>query len=173
MRILIYIYIFAAVALSIWSVITESYPARFFIELLAPEPGDKYPVTITGLLTLISLLLPMIILMAILRLLRNRNEPVDGGGHFDKDGIYFMRLKQAQNRLIASPIFINGEERGRIDSGKNLFIELSPGTYEVQVGRKSEKSDQLIAQVELNKRTHVEISIVPNGLRSKYVVELV
>ena len=172
MRILIYIYILAAAALSFWSVITEAYPARFFIDIMAPEPGDKYSVTITGLLTLLTLLLPLALLLFIVKLTRNRNEPAMSEGYFTKDGIYFMRIKQAQNRLIASPIFINGEVRGRIDSGKNLFIELAPGTYEVTVGGKSEKSEPLTVSVTSGSHTHVEISIVPNGLRSKYVVEL-
>lgn len=78
-----------------------------------------------------------------------------------------------QSRLIASPIFINGEQRGKIDSGKTVFIPINPGTYEVEAGRKGEKSDKLIVQVEANKHAQVEIHIIPNGLKSKYVVELI
>lgn len=177
MRILIYIYLLAALVLSFGSLFMETYPALFFIELFAPEPGDKYPVGITGLVTLLVLLLPMLLLLFILKVIRNRKTSGTGylidDDYFNKSGIHFMRQKQMQNRLIASPIFINGEERGRIDSGKTTFIELQPGTYEAEVGRKSERSDKLIVQVQPNQHAQVEISIVPNGLRSKHVVEVI
>jgi hypothetical protein len=176
-RILIYIYIFAALILSIGSLFMESYPTRFWIDLIAPNPGDKYPVSIVGLLSLLSLLLPLLVGMFILKLIRNRksqtaNSLIDTD-HFNKSGIHFMRQKQIQNRLIASPIFINGEQRGKIDSGKTAFIPMDPGTYEVEIGRKGEKSDQLIVQVEANKHAQVEIQLVPNGLRTKYVLEAI
>ncbi|MGV3610967.1 MAG: hypothetical protein ACO1N0_08465 [Fluviicola sp.] len=177
MRILIYIYIFAAVIGSFASLIMETYPALFFIELFAPNPGDKYPVAITGMVTLLVMLLPLLLVLFILKVIRNRKKSETGylidDDYFNKSGIHFQRTKQLQNRLIASPIFINGEERGRIDSGKKLFIELQPGTYEVEVGKKSERSDKTIVQVQANVHAQVEISIIPNGLRSKHVVELI
>lgn len=177
MRILIYIYIFAALILSIGSLFLESYPTRFWIDLIAPNPGDKYPVSIVGLLSFLSLLLPLLILMFILKLVRNRKTSIThsliDNDHFNKSGIQFMRQKQMQNRLIASGIFINGEQKGRIDSGKTAFIPLDPGTYEVEIGAKRDKSDKLIVQVEPNKHTQLEIQIIPNGLRSKHVVELI
>lgn len=177
MRIFVLIYILAAVVLSIGSVIMESYPALFFINLFAPNPGDKYPLAITGLITLLALLLPLLLLLFILKVLRNRKsvetDSLIDDDYFNKSGIHFMRIKQMQNRLIASPIFINGKQQGKIDSGKKLFIELQPGTYEVEVGRKGETSDKLIVQVQANQHTQVEIQIVPNGLRSKHVVEVV
>ncbi len=175
MRVLIYIYIFAALIGSFGSLFLELYPALFWIELFAPEPGDKYPIAITGMLTFLSLLLPLLILMFILKILRNRkssgtNSILDDD-YFNKSGIHFIRIKQAQNRLIASPIFINGEQKGKIDSGKKLFVALHPGIYEVEVGTKREKSDKLIVQVQANTHSQLEIQAVPNGLRSKYVVE--
>ena len=177
MRIFTYIYIFAAVILSFWSVVMETYPALFFINLFAPEPGDKYPLAITGLLTLLILLLPLALLLLILKLIRNRKTSETGylidDDYFNKSGIHFMRIKQMQNRLIASPIYVDGEESGRIDSGKKMFLELQPGTYEVEVGKKSERSDKTIVQVQSNQHAQVEISIVPNGLRSKHVLEVV
>ena len=177
MRILIYIYIFAALILSFGSLFMETYPALFFINLFAPDPGDKYPLAITGLLTFLALLLPLLLLLFILKVLRNRKSTETGylidNDYFNKSGIHFMRQKQMQNRLIASPIFINGKQQGKIDSGKKLFIELQPGTYEVEVGRKGETSDKLIVQVQANQHTQVEIQLVPNGLRSKHVIETV
>ncbi|WP_343634778.1 DUF2846 domain-containing protein [Fluviicola sp.] len=175
MRIFIYIYIFAALMLSFGSLIMETYPALFFINLFAPNPGDKYPVGITGLVTLLVLLLPMIALLFILKVIRNRKSSETGylidDDYFNKSGIHFMREKQMQNRLIASPVFINGEERGRIDSGKKLFIELQPGTYEVEAGRKGERSDKLVVQVQANQHAQVSIQIVPAGLKSKHVLD--
>lgn len=177
MRILIYIYVFAAAILSFGSLIMETYPALFFINLVAPEPGDKYPAAIIGLLTLLVMLLPLLLVLFILKVIRNRKKSETGylidDDYFNKSGIHFMRQKQMQNRLIASPVFINGEERGKIDSGKKLFLELQPGTYEVEVGKKSERSDKLIVQVQPNQHTQVEIRIVPNGLRSKHVMEVI
>jgi hypothetical protein len=162
---------------SFGSLIVESYPALFWIELLAPKPGDKYPIAITGLLTLLSLLLPLVLLMFILKLIRNRkgdetNHVLDSD-YFNKSGIHFIRIKQIQNRLISSPIFINGEQKGNIDSGKKVFVALDPGTYEVELGSKRERSDTLIVQVQANSHTQVEIRIIPNGLRSKHVIEVV
>lgn len=177
MRIFTYIYIFAAIILAFWSVIMETYPALFFINLFAPEPGDKYPIAITGLVTLLALLLPLLLLLFILKVIRNRKTSATGylidDDYFNKSGIHFHRIKQMQNRLIASPVYINGEERGRIDSGKKLFLELEPGTYEVEAGKKSERSGKTIVQVQANLHAQVEIQIVPNGLRSKHVVEVV
>ncbi len=177
MRTFIYIYIAAAVISSFASLIMESYPALFFINLIAPEPGDKYPVGITGLITLLALLLPLILLLFILKVVRNRRTSETGylidNDYFNKSGIHFYRIRQMQNRLISSPVFIDNEERGRIDSGKKLFIELQPGTYEVEVGKKSERSDKLIVHVQPNQHTQVEIQIAPNGLRSKHVVEVI
>lgn len=177
MRVLIYIYILAAAVLSFASLVMESYPALFFINLFAPEPGDKYPLAITGLITFLTLLLPLLLFLFVLKVIRNRKKSETGylidNDYFNKSGIHFHRIKQMQNRLIASPVFINGEECGRIDSGKKLFLELQPGTYEVEVGKKSERSDKLIVQVHPNQHVQVEIQIVPNGLRSKHVVEVI
>lgn len=177
MRILIYIYVFAAAILSFGSLIMEAYPALFFINLFAPGPGDKYPVAITGLVTLLTLLLPLLLILFVLKVLRNRKTAETGhlidDDYFNKSGIHFSRIKQAQNRLIASPIFINGEQKGKIDSGKKLFLALDPGTYEIEVGAKREKSDQLIVQVQTNTHLQVEIQLVPNGLKSKHVIEVV
>lgn len=177
MRIFIYIYLLAAVVLSIGSLIMETYPALFFINLIAPNPGDKYPIAITGLVTLLALLLPLLLVMFILKLIRNRkNAETDyliDTDYFNKSGIHFTRIKQMQNRLIASPIFINGEQQGKIDSGKKCFVELQPGTYEVEVGAKREKSEKLIVQVQANQHAQVEIQIVPDGLRSKHVIEVI
>jgi hypothetical protein len=93
--------------------------------------------------------------------------------YFNKSGIHFTRLKQMQNRLISSPIFIDGEQKGKIDSGKKLFIAMDPGTYEVEVGSKREKSDKLIVQVQANTHSQVAIQLVPNGLKSKHVIETI
>lgn len=177
MRILIYIYIFVAVILSFGSLIMETHPALFFIELFAPNPGDKYPVAITGLVTLLSLLLPLVLLMFVLKLIRNRksgetNSLIDEES-FNKSGMHFSRIKQMENRLIASPIFINGEQKGKIDSGKTAFISLDPGSYEVVVGRGGERSDVLIVQVEPNVHTQLAIKVIQKGLRPKYVAEMV
>lgn len=177
MRILVYIYVLAAFVLSFGSLFTESYPARFWIDILAPEPGDKYPIAITGLLTALCLLLPMVIVMFILKVIRNRKsapaiDAIDES-YFNKSGIHFSRIKQMQNRLVSSPVFIDGIQQGRIDSGKKLFIALAPGTYEVEVGGKRERSEKLIVQVEANKHAQVEIEIVPNGLKSKHVISTI
>lgn len=177
MRIFTYIYLFAAFVLSFGSMILETYPALFFINLFATEPGDKYPLAITGLITFLALLLPLLLFLFVLKVIRNRKKSETGylidNDYFNKSGIHFHRIKQMQNRLIASPVFINGEERGSIDSGKKLFLELQPGTFEVEVGKKSERSDKLIVQVQANQHAQVEIQIVPNGLRSKHVVEVI
>lgn len=155
----------------------EFWPARFWINIFAPEPGDKYPLAITGLLTLLSLLLPLVLLLFIFKLMRNRKrvatDAVLDDDYFNKSGIHFTRLKQMQNRLIASPVFINGEQKGKIDSGKKLFVALDPGTYEIEVGAKREKSDKLIVQVQANTHSQVEIQLVPNGLKSKHVIETI
>jgi len=54
-----------------------------------------------------------------------------------------------------------------------FLFNSDPGTYEVEIGRTGEKSDLLIVQVQTNTYAQVEISIVSNGLRSKYVTETI
>jgi hypothetical protein len=172
-RILIYIYIFAALIISVGSLFKESYPSLFWIELFAPHPGDKYPVSLVWLISFMSLLLPLLLLMFILKLIRNRKssgaDSLIDTDNSNKSGIHFSRIKQMENRLISSPIFINSEQKGRIDSGKTAFVALDPGTYEVTIGGGSQRSELLVVQVEPSKHAQVEIQVISNRIRPKYV----
>lgn len=170
LRIFTFVYIFAALGLTLWSVIAESYPALFFINIFAQKPGEKYPASLVVILTLLALLLPMVLVLFVAKLIRNREPSHVDDHYFTKSGIRFFRLKQMQHRLISTPIYIDGELRGRVDSGKNAFIELAPGSYNVHVGKHRESSEKLLVQVEEHPHAQVEIELEENGLRSKYVI---
>jgi len=140
------IYIIIAAVVAIVTTILQVQPALFVIDYLTEFEG-KYFVKLTVLLTLGLLLVPLIFIVLLLRLFdkgpKNEMPPSLSG----KTGIIVHRKKQLQDGIYIMKVFVNGEVKSGVSSGKRTFVELAQGTYKVFV--KGGVNNSEVVQVEL------------------------
>jgi len=171
MRSIAPIYAIAALVASVLSLIFETYPALFFINLMAPDPGDRYNVVLVAGLTFLVLILPLILILLIQkqwRKARAKNTTVDA----NRTGAYLLRRKHLSGALVAAPVLINGKEAGVIDSGSRLFFDLPAGLVEVQVGTGKMRSEKLQLQVKEGEQFNLEARIEQAATKPKYALRV-
>lgn len=161
------IYTLATLAYSVFAVIAELQPALFWMELFAPNIGDTYPVILVGLLTMLTFLLPMVVLLLAIRWIQNKNEKpqmVDG------PGIWIIRKRQLQSALIEIPVFINDKKAGAIDMGKIKFFEATAGKNSINVGKGMVASEKIEFTCTATEQPYFKLEIVQSGLIAKYTL---
>ena len=162
------VFIIAIVAYSIVAVISEVQPALFWITVFAPNVGDTYPIVLVGLLTFITMLLPVFIIALSIKIVRKKFEKPQ---ITDGPGAWIIRKKQLQSRLLEIPIFINDKKIGGIDSGKIKFFKGGVGKNTVQAGTGKNASEKLefICEDE-SKQPYFKLEIVESGFLVKFVL---
>lgn len=161
------IYTFSVIAYSIFAVIAELQPALFWMEIFAPNIGDSYPIVVLGGLTMLTFLLPMVVLLLAIRWIQNKNEKpqmVDG------PGIWIIRKRQLQSALIEIPIYINDKKIGAIDMGKIKFFEANAGRNIVNVGKGMLASEKIEFTCSATEQPYFKLEIVQSGLITKYTL---
>lgn len=169
MRLVAPIYAIAALVIAALSLVFETYPALFFIDLMAPNPGDRYSVTLALALTFLVLILPLALILLVQKQRRKaqaQNTVVDAG----RTGAYLLRRKHLSGALVAAPVMINGKEAGLIDSGSRLFFDLPVGMVEVQVGKGAMRSEVIQLQVKEGEQFNLEARIAQGAFKAKYVL---
>lgn len=161
------IYTLSTLAYSVFAVIAELQPALFWMELFAPNIGDTYPVLLVMLLTMLTFLLPMLVLLLTIRWIQNKNEKpqiVDG------PGIWIIRKRQLQSALIDIPVYINDKKVGAIDMGKIKFFDAPTGKNIVAVGKGMVASEKIEFTCSATEQPYFKLEIVQSGLIAKYTL---
>ena len=98
----------------------ETQPALFFIELMAPNPGDSYSIMLVLFPTWFLLMLPLLSFLFLKKTLRKDSQEAVGA---ERTGVFVTRQKSIQSALIGLPVYINGEKLGVVDNGKTIFFD--------------------------------------------------
>lgn len=161
------IYVLATTAFSIYAVIAEMQPALFWINIFATNIGDTYPVLAVGGLTMLTFLLPMVIVLLAIRFIQKKTEKpqiVDG------PGIWIMRKRQLQSALVSIPIYINDKKIGEIDSGRIKFFEAPARKNIVSAGKGMTASEKIEFTCSAAEQPYFKLEIVQSGLVAEYVL---
>lgn len=161
------IYIILALAASITVVFMEIEPALSIINFLAPEPGDRYNVTLVFMSIFLLFLLPLMIYLIVGRLSRGETEVIDTQG---KTGIHVTRQRALSSGLVGIPIYLNAKKIGIVDNGKTKFFEIESGSHTVQAGKGKNASDILTVDIARAEQAKFELSIDITGIFPKYVL---
>ena len=143
-RPLILIYVIVTATIALCTTVLEIQPALFFIDLMAPNPGDRYSVPLVMLIICLTLLLPLMVLMLITKAIRMKSTENIGS---DRTGIFVTRQKSFQSALVGIPIYLNSKKVGIVDNGKTKFFDVPLGDFTVQAGKGKQASEKLQAKV--------------------------
>lgn len=133
------IYIIISALLAIFTTVLEIQPSLFFINLSAPNPGDKYDVILVLLITWLIFLSPLVVVMLFNKIFRNKSE--DDIDILDRTGVYVTREKSFQSALVGIPVYINSKKVGVVDNGKTKFFEIQPGKFSIRIGKGKQASE--------------------------------
>lgn len=161
-------YVFVSAVIAIATTLLEMQPALFFIEFLAPNPGDSYNLVFVLLMTFLVFLLPLLVVLLGMRLVRNAPSEIIAT---DRTGVFVMRQKALASALVGIPVYIDDKKMGVVDNGKTLFFELSAGMYTLQAGTGKQASEKLELTLSENEQINIDLRINQDKLFPK--VELV
>lgn len=162
------------VATGIFAMVTtfmQIQPALFFIDLFAPDEGDRYSVKLVVLLTWLVLLSPLIIINVILfftRKAKNKNQTIESW----QTGIIIKRKKQLQSGLIGINVYVNNQNVGKVDIGNDKFFETPTGKITIITGEGKQASEPLEIEIKASQKINLKLEIVPRGLGLKNVLAL-
>ena len=166
-RPVILIYVIITGAIAVCSAILEIQPALFFIDLMAPNPGDRYSVTGALVLTWFIFLAPLAVLLLITKTIRSKaNEEITP----DRTGVFVTRQKSFQSALIGIPIYINSKKVGVVDNGKTKFFDVPIGDFIIQAGKEKQASEKLEGKIGPDDQLNFNFSLEQNGLFIKIVL---
>lgn len=165
---LVICYVLFIAIVPIYSTITQTQPALFLIEIFAPNPGDKFSVTLVVLLLILIFLIPMVIVLLIARLIRLRKvETIDPKA----TGILVIRPKVLKNALLGVPIYINGKKAGMVDNGRSKFFEIPTGEFTLRAGIGPSASKTFEEKLSHGRQLRFMLSASGSGLHIKYHLE--
>jgi len=164
----IYVLISAIVAIS--TAFFEIQPALFFINFLAPNPGDKYSLAFVLIVTCFLLLIPLLVFLLVIRLLRNTSTEII---ETDRKGFFVTRQKSFTSALVGIPVYINSKKIGIIDNGKTIFFDSPIGTSTIQAGKGKMASEKMEVKILENDQIKFELYINKDGLFPKIELSLI
>lgn len=163
------IYIIGTGVIAIATTFLQIQPALLFIDLFAPNEGDKYSIKLVVLLTWLLLLLPFIIVNTILFFVRkskNKNSVIESW----QTGIIITRKKQIQSALVGISIYVNNQKVGVVDIGNDKFFETPTGKITVIAGEGKQASDPLELEMKTSEKINLKLEIVQKGLGLKNIL---
>ncbi len=168
-KILNIIFVIATAVIAIVTTFMELQPALFFIDLFAPDSGDRYSIKLVVLLTWLVLLSPLIIINVILfftRKAKNKNQTIESW----QTGIIIKRKKQLQSGLIGINVYVNNQKLGKVDISNELFFETPTGKITIVTGEGKQASEPLELDIKASEKIHLKLEIVPKGLALKNIL---
>ncbi len=123
-RKLLFTYLILAALFTFYATIQEIQPALFFIDIMAPNSGDTYSVTLTLLLTFLLFLAPIVLIQLVMKTLRKKPDKVVGP---NRTGVFVTRQKRLQSALLGIPVFINSKKVGIVENGETAFFDVPSG----------------------------------------------
>ena len=147
--------------------ILEIQPALLFINILAPNPGDRYNLVLVLLITFLILILPLLGYLILSHLLRSKT-----GQHIptNQTGIIISRQKSLTSALISIPIFLNEQKIDAVDNGKTLFIEIPKRKHIIQAGIGKQASEKIEIHLSEKEQVTINLHINVEGLFPKFVL---
>lgn len=167
---LINIYVLISALIAVFMTVMEIQPALFFIDFLAPNPGDTYNLVFVLLMTFLIFLIPLLVFLIVIRLFRNTPSEMTQTG---MTGILVTRQKSFTSALVVIPVYIDGKKIGVVDNGKTLFYEVSAGIYTIQAGKGKQASDRIEVEILEKKQLKFDMHINKDGLFPKIELTLI
>ncbi len=162
------IYVILAAIVAVYTTVNEIQPALSIIELMAPNPGDKYSGSLAFILTWFVLFLPLLIVLLLLKFFRSKpDEFVDA----ERTGVFVTREKAFQSAIVPFPVYINSKKVGTVDNGKTSFFDLPEGEFTIQVGKRKQASDMLTGQLTDKDQLHFVFRLKDVGVRIQVELE--
>ena len=155
---------------AVYTTIREIQPALFFIDFLAPNPGDSYNFVIVLLTTLIALLIPLAAFLIAARVLRNSSSQLQQTG---KTGLFVRRQKALSSAFVGIPIYINDKKMGLVDNGKTVFYEIPSGHYTIQAGKGKRASEKIEVNLSQKEQLKLDLKINTYGLTPKMELSII
>lgn len=159
-QIITLIYTLGAAAFSVFAVVAELQPAYFWMVLIA-DSKNEYPIVLVGLLTFLTLLMPLLIFLIIKRMLPEKPQLAEG------PGVWIIRKRQLQSALVEIPIYVNGEKQGGIAMGKIKFFPANIGNNSLIAGKGLGASEPMEFSCSLNEQLYFNLEIAQAGLLTK------
>jgi len=167
---LINIYVLISAVIAISMTVMEIQPALFFIDFLAPNPGDTYNLVFVLLMTFLTFLIPLLVFLIVIGLFRNSPSEMTQNGI---TGILVTRQKSFTSALVGIPVYIDDKKMGAVDNGKTLFYEISAGTYTIQAGKGKQASDKIEVEILEKEQLKFDVHINKDGLFPKIELTLI
>lgn len=165
---LINIYVLIAAITAISTTVLEIQPALFFINYLAPNPGDKYSLTFVILATCILLLFPLLIFLLIGRFVRNTSNEII---QKDRTGFFVTRQKSFTSAAVGIAVYIDSKKIGVVGNGKTTFFDAPIGTFTLHAGDGRKASEKIEVTILEKDQLRFKLYINKDGLFPK--IELI
>lgn len=162
---LINIYVLISAITAITTTFLEVQPAFLFIEFLAPNPGDRYSLVFVLLMTVLTLLVPLLVLLIIMRLFGSSSSETINP---DRTGIFITRQKSFASALVGIPVYINDKKVGIVDNGKTVFFDAPSRTCTIQAGKGKQASKKMNAAIPEGEQLTFDLWINKEGLFPKF-----
>lgn len=163
------LYTVMAISLAVYTTIQQIPPSLFFIDLMAPNPGDKFSVTLVILLVFFIFLIPIFLVLFIQRLMRgNTHETIDTV----RTGVFVKRQSALQSAIIGVPVFINGQKAGVVDNGKTKFFDVPAGSFTIKAGRGKSASVEITEMVLDKEQLYFTLVLSSSGMTVQTNLEM-
>jgi hypothetical protein len=167
-RNLSYLYIGAAFLIGAVSTYKQIQPALFWIDIFAPNAGDTYSIKIVAGLTILTLLLPLLLIMMLVHLIRKSIDTkaiknVDPG----QTGIWVNRKASFQSAFVDIPFYINNTRISMIYNGANKFFPQTPGPARISAGKGKRASGEITFDLKKGQQVRTELEVVVDGLLTR------
>ncbi len=163
-RTVILLYFVMSSVAAVTITLQEAQPALFFINLIAPHPGEAYSLTFVILAVLLLFLTPLVLFLQAIKMFRKNPSEVIGP---ERTGVFVTRKKALQSAMVSVPIFINNKKVASVDNGKTVFIELPRGESVIQVGHGKQASKKLYAIIKEKNQLDFFLEFDTGGLIAK------
>ena len=161
----IYVLVGAVVAIS--TTFLQVQPALFFIDFLAPNPGDTYNFLLVSLLTCLIFLIPLLVFLVITRSFRKTSTEIIQIG---RTGFFVNRQKSFTSALVGIPVYVDSKKMGTVDNGKTIFLDIPASTFTIQAGKGKQASE--IIEVTILEKDQLKFDLFINKDKKKKKIEL-
>ena len=167
---LINTYVLVSAVITISTTVLEVQPALFFIDFLAPNPGDTYNLVFVLLMSFLIFLIPLLVFLIVMRLFRSApSEMIQIG----ITGLLVTRQKSFTSAFVGIPVYIDDKKMGVIDNGKTMFFDISAGTYTIQAGKGKQASEKIEVKILGKEQLKFDVHINKDGLFPKIELTII
>jgi hypothetical protein len=164
------IYLLVGGAVAISTTLLQIQPAIFFIDFLAPNPGDKYSFLLVSLITFLIFLIPLLVFLVLTRSFRKTSTEII---RTERTGFFVKRQKSFRSALVGIPVYIDSKKSGTVDNGKTMFFDIPASTFTIQAGKGKQASEIIEVKILEKDQLKFEVYINKDGLFPKIELTLI